>query len=99
MAHDNDMSCAIFYFPELSLPLIAQQPPAEQPAHPQPQDDFPFFLPRTIPAMTAATTRTKTALMMIVAIFSISHVSIEISSASYFAIFSFMFVVSFVASL
>lgn len=81
-----------------------------QPAHPQPQDDFPFFLLRTIPAITTATTIIRTALMMIVAIFSISHVSIIIPPSravrhcpllllSYFAIFSFTFVVSFVASL
>ena len=88
-----------------------------QPAHPQPQDDFPLFLPRTILAMTTATTKIKTALMMIVAIFSIIHVSIGSPPVfiipilhgspkepgchpiSYFAIFSFMFVVSFVASL
>lgn len=49
-----------------------------QPAHPQPQDAFPFLLPRTMPAMTAATAITKIKLMMIVAIFSISHVNIEI---------------------
>lgn len=49
-----------------------------QPAHPQPQDDFPFLLLRTILAMTAATKRIKTALMIIVAIFSIIHVSIGI---------------------
>ena len=48
-----------------------------QPAHPQPQDDFPFLLPRTMPAIIAATMRIRTALMMIVAIFSISHASIE----------------------
>ena len=53
-----------------------------QPAHPQPQDDLPFLLPRTILAMTAATKRTKTALIMIVAIFSISHASIEIPPVS-----------------
>lgn len=57
---------------------MAQQLPAGQLAHPQPQDDFPFLLPRTIPAMTADTTRSKTALMMIVAIFPIIHVSIGI---------------------
>jgi hypothetical protein len=53
-----------------------------QPAHPQPQDDLPFLLSRTILAMTAATKRTKTALIMIVAIFSISHASIEIPPVS-----------------
>lgn len=73
-----------------------------QPAHPQPQDDFPFLLPRTILAMTAATARSKTVLTMIVAIFSIIHVSIGIPLSLYFydfTVFSFMFVVSFVASL
>lgn len=49
-----------------------------QPAHPQPQEDFPFFLSRTIPAMTAATIAIRTALMIIVAIFSIIHANIEI---------------------
>ncbi len=97
---------------------MAHKLPAGQPPHPQPQDDFPFLLLCTILAMTVATKRTKTALIMIVAIFSISHVSIEIPPAlivsilrgsphlfglphhiTYFAIFSFIFVVSFVASL
>lgn len=55
--------------------------PAGQPAHPQPQDDFPFLLLRTILAIDNAAMRTKTALMMIVAIFSISHVSIKIPPA------------------
>lgn len=75
MAHGNHIPCAIllhFYFPGWQAPFMAQ------PAHPQPQDDFPFLLPRTIPAMTAATMSINTALMMIVAIFSIIHVSIEI---------------------
>lgn len=87
-----------------------------QPAHPQPQDDFPLLLLRTILTTTAATRMIKTALMMIVAIFSIIHVSIAISPfhsysawqppktglpciVSYLAVFSFMSVVSFVASL
>ena len=55
-----------------------QAPFMAQPAHPQPQDDFPFFLLRIIPAITAATMIIKTALIMIVAIFSIIHVSIKI---------------------
>ena len=59
-----------------------QAPFMAQPAHPQPQDDFPFFLLRTILAIDIDTMRTKTALMMIVAIFSISHVSIEIPPVS-----------------
>ena len=63
-----------------------QAPFMAQPAHPQPQDDFPFLLPRTILAMTAATKRTKTALIMIVAIFSISHASIEIPPFSLLSI-------------
>ena len=53
-----------------------------QPAHPQPQDDFPFLFPRIILTKIIAATKTKTALMMIVAIFSISHVSIEIPPVS-----------------
>lgn len=64
-----------------------QVPFMAQPAHPQPQDDFPFFLPHTILAMTAATAITKTALMMIVAIFSINHVSIEIPPAVFLSFF------------
>ena len=63
-----------------------QAPFMAQPAHPQPQDDFPFLLTRTILAMTAATKRTKTALIMIVAIFSISHASIEIPPFSLLSI-------------
>lgn len=59
-------------------PFMAQQPPAGQLAHPQPQDDFPFLLSRTILVMTAVTARSKTAPMTIVAIFPIIHVSIEI---------------------
>lgn len=86
-----------------------------QPAHPQPQDDFPFFLPRIILTMTAATITTKTTLIIIVDIFSAIHVSIENPPVfyiawqpkkfglprmiSYFATFSFIFAVSFVASL
>lgn len=57
---------------------MAHKLPCGQLPHPQPQDDFPFFLPRTILTIIAATTKIKTALMMIVAIFSIIHVSIEI---------------------
>ena len=53
-----------------------------QPAHPQPQDDFSFLLSRIILTKIIAATKTKTALMMIVAILSISHVSIEISPVS-----------------
>lgn len=80
--------------------------------HPQPQEDFPFLLLRTILAATAATIMIRTAQMMIVAMFPIIHVSIGIppvflipvvtiptGNACYFAIFSFMSVVSFVASL
>lgn len=49
-----------------------------QPAHPQPQEDFPFLLFRTIPAITTATTMIRTALMMIVAKLLIIHAIIEI---------------------
>jgi hypothetical protein len=68
--------CKVSRFAGWQAPFMAQ------PAHPQPQDDFPFLLPRTILTRIAATTRTKTMLMMIVAIFSISHVSIEIPPVS-----------------
>ena len=61
---------------------MAHRLPDGQPEHPQPQDDFPFLLPRTMLATAAATTRTRTALMMIVAIFSISHVIIELPPVS-----------------
>lgn len=57
---------------------MAQQLFVEQLAHPQPQEDFPFFFPRTMPTMMAATTAIRIALMMIVAIFSIIHANIEI---------------------
>ena len=70
------------YFLKVSGFAGWQAPFMAQPAHPQPQDDFPFLLPRTILTRIAATTRTKTMLMMIVAIFSISHVSIEIPPVS-----------------
>lgn len=49
-----------------------------QPAHPQPQEDFPFFLFRTILTMTAATMMSSTALMTIVAKFSMIHAIIKI---------------------
>ena len=74
------------YFLKVSGFAGWQAPFMAQPAHPQPQDDFPFLLPRTILAMTAATKRTKTALIMIVAIFSISHASIEIPPFSLLSI-------------
>ena len=70
------------YFLKVSGFAGWQAPFMAQPAHPQPQDDFPFLLLRTILVMTAATKRTKTALIMIVAIFSISHASIEIPPVS-----------------
>lgn len=57
---------------------MAQQVFVEQLAQPQPQEDFPFFFPRTMPTMMAATTAIRIALMMIVAIFSIIHANIEI---------------------
>lgn len=49
--------------------------------------------------MAAATARIKTALTTIVDIFPIIHVSIGIPCLYDFTVFSFMFVVSFVASL
>ena len=70
------------YFLKVSGFAGWQAPFMAQPAHPQPQDDFPFLLLRIILTIIAAITRIKTALMMIVAIFSISHVSIEIPPVS-----------------
>ena len=70
------------YFRKVSGFAGWQAPFMAQPAHPQPQDDFPFLLPRIILTRIAAATRTKTALMMIVAIFSINHASIEIPPVS-----------------
>lgn len=49
-----------------------------QPAHPQPQDDFPFLLFLTILAIETATAKINIALTTIVAIFSIIHASMEI---------------------
>lgn len=82
-------TCPPLYFRRVSGAAGWQAPFMAQPAHPQPQDDFPFLLPRTILTMTAATTRTKTALMMIVAIFPIIHVSICGSSHIYAVIWLF----------
>ena len=67
---------------------MAQQPPAEQPEHPQPQDDCPFLLLRTILAMTAATIMIRTALIMIVAILSKIHGSIGIPPVFIISIFT-----------
>lgn len=44
-----------------------------QSEHPHPQEDFPFFLLRIMPAMMAATTAISTAHIMMVAIFSEIH--------------------------
>lgn len=52
----------------------------EQPAHPHPQEDFPFLLLRTILTMTPATAAAKTALTRIVAIFSTIHADIFFTS-------------------
>ena len=49
-----------------------------QSEHPHPQEDFPFFLLRIMPAMMAATTAISTAHIMMVAIFSEIHASIYI---------------------
>lgn len=49
-----------------------------QPAQPQPQDDFPFPLLRTMLAMTATTAIINPMLITIVAIFSIIHAIILI---------------------
>lgn len=72
-----------------------------QPAHPQPQEDFPFLLSLTMPMITAAATIIRIVLTMIVAIFSIIHANIKIllSSHGYRAIFTFTFRGGFVASL
>ena len=59
-------------FAEWQLPLM------EQVEQPQPQEVFPFFLLRIIPAIIAATAASKTAQMMIVAKFSMIHASILI---------------------
>lgn len=108
-----------FYFREVSGFSGWQAPFIAQPAQPQPQDDLPFLLPRTMLTMAAATMMIKTVQIMIVAIFSMIHASIIIPpivyiipilhdshrfiglpcNVFYFAIFNFMFVVSFVASL
>lgn len=78
-----------FHFREFSglaewqAPFVAHKLPAGQLAHPQPQDDFPFLLPRTMLTITAATTRARMRLMIIVAIFSISHVSMQIPPFSF----------------
>lgn len=99
MAHGNSNTMRHFlrsYFAGWQAPFMAQ------PAHPQPQDDFPFLLLRTMLAIDTATARSRIALMMIVAIFPIIHVSIGIPLFLRFydfTVFSFMFVVSFVASL
>ena len=55
-----------------------QVPLMVHPAHPHPQDVFPFLLLFTILAMTAATMITKITLIIIVAIFPTIHVSIKI---------------------
>lgn len=60
------------YFTEWQLPFIAQF------AQPQPQEDFPFFLSRTILPITAATTAISTAQITTVATFPVIHDSIAI---------------------
>lgn len=54
--HRAHASYALFYFfpEEWQLPRIAQL------LHPQPQEDLPFFLSRTIFTMTSATIATST---------------------------------------
>ena len=52
------------------------EPLIGQPAHPQPQEDLPFFLLRIIPAIIAVTIASSTTQMMIVEIFSEIHASI-----------------------
>lgn len=45
-------------------------------AHPHPQEDLPFFLSRTRPAITTATTAISAAQIRIVAIFPVIHANI-----------------------
>ncbi len=69
-------------------------------AHPQPQEDFPFFLLRTILAITAVTTAIRTTQMMIVAIFSEIHVSISFPPVLFILYYTaFIDFVNLVASL
>lgn len=66
------LSYEVFDAVEWQAPFMAQ------PAHPQPQDDFPFLLLRTILTITVAITIIRTTLMIIVAKFSMIHVPINI---------------------
>lgn len=77
----------------LHSPLIGQF------AHPHPQEDLPFFLSRTIPAITAATITSSTAQMSIVAIFSEIHAIIFLPPADLNYFVTLTFLVSFVDSL
>ncbi len=75
-----------------------------QPAHPQPQEDFPFLLFRTIPTTTAATTTARTALIIIVPKLPMIHAIIENllfpgADRQVLAVLSFTFLVNLVASL
>lgn len=81
------------YLPEWQLPFIGQF------AHPHPQEDFPFFLSRIITVIIAATTATRAAQIMIVAIFSEIHVSIKTTPVFYILFATFTVLVSLVASL
>lgn len=56
-----------------------QEPFIGHPAHPQPQEDFPFFLFFTMLTMMAATAAIKTAQIIIVAILSEIKASIIFS--------------------
>ena len=58
-----------------------QEPFIGHSAHPQPQEDFPFFLFFAMPTMIAATTATKTAQIITVAILSEIKASILFSPA------------------
>lgn len=74
-----------------------------QDPHLQPQLDFPFFLSLTRVTIIAATMIARTALMIIVTIFSAIHANISIDSFHFFVYrwdqLTLTFVVSLVASL
>lgn len=68
-------SCGLrlFYFPVWQESLIGQS------AHPHEQEDFPFFLFFIICMIIAATTKIKTAQIIIVAMFSVNQAIIFLS--------------------
>lgn len=66
--------CGTSYFPEWQLPFIAQF------AHPQPQEDLPFFLSRTMLKMISAMIPATSNPIRIVPIFAAKNSSICFSS-------------------